>query len=270
MIADVIIFPSIDTISAMIGNTSPKMSKIGSSATARTSTIATTAGSTDIPISTNGGRIFSNSTSAMRMIGCINSVNIGPSCPNTSVISGVSDSVSPEIIGSNAPIASVTAGISPLIASSNVDPSGRNATSTCRPIFSICDCRSPYCISLICSIASTLSNVALPMLARISKTFSPRSSYCVPNKLTAAVFFASGSSKLFSASSTSKNASFAVSPPAAKRANISSAFRPSSAYASALVVDRSLLRMLNSLTASPTLSIENTPSSPAVIRPCTN
>ena len=204
------------------------------------------------------------------MSGCISSVSIGPSLPNTSVISGVSDSVSPEIIGSSAPTASVTAGIRPLIASSNVDPKGKNATSNWRPIPSSCDCRSPYCTSLSCSIASTLSSVEPSMLARISKIPSPRSSYCVPNKLTAAVFFASGSSKLFSASSTSKNASFAVSPPAAKRANISSASMPSSAYASALVVDRSLLRMLNSLTASPTLSIEKTPSSPALTRPCTN
>ena len=66
---------------------------------------------------------------------------------------------------------------------------------------------------------------------------------------------------LLRASTVSKNAASAVSPPAAKAANILSAFRPRLSKASRLVSLPSFALMLNSLTASPTLSMENRPAS---------
>ena len=92
----------------------------------------------------------------------------------------------------------------------------------------------------------------------------------MPNRLTAAVFFAIGSSILFKAFTTSKKASSALSPPAANRFVISSAFIPSAWNASMVVLLPSFALKLNSLTASPTLSMENTPASAPLISPVTN
>ena len=90
---------------------------------------------------------------------------------------------------------------------------------------------------------------------------APKSSYIVPKRLTAAVFFSIGSVILSSALTTSKNAVRAVSPPAANLAAIVSAFIPNISKASVVVSLPSFTRILNSLTASPTLSTENTPAS---------
>ena len=121
--------------------------------------------------------------------------------------------------------------------------------------------KSLYLISLIWESASYTSIVPLSMPERTGSTLASRSSYIVPKRLTAAVFFAIGSSMLSRADNTSKKASLAESPPAANLPIISSAFNPREVKASIVVWLPSLARMLNSLTASPTLSMEKTPAS---------
>lgn len=88
-----------------------------------------------------------------------------------------------------------------------------------------------------------------------------RSSNCEPNSATPISLRLRGSSSLFRASTVSKNAACAVSPPAAKAANILSELRPRPLKASALLSLPSFALMLNSLTASATLSMLNRPAS---------
>ena len=118
--------------------------------------------------------------------------------------------------------------------------------------------------------ASYISSVPPSMPESTGRTVASKSSYWVPNSPTAAAFLARGSSMLSSAFTTSKNAVRAVSPPAANFSDITSAFIPSSSNASAVVSLPSLARILNSLTASPTLSTLNTPASAPSTRLETN
>ena len=112
--------------------------------------------------------------------------------------------------------------------------------------------------------------LASSMLASTGRTVFSKSSYWVPNSATAVWFFSTGSFIASSALTTSKNAFCAVSPPLANACIVVLAFRPSVANALVVDLEPSFARMLNSLTASPTLSIENTPASAPAIRPLTN
>ena len=143
---------------------------------------------------------------------------------------------------------------------------GKKTPSMERFVPSRAESRSLYLIWFIWDRASPTSKALSSIEDRTGRTLASKSSYIVPNRATAAVFFAIGSSMLSNAETTWKKASFALSPPAANFAIVSSAFSPKAVKASMVESLPSLARILNSLTASPTLSMENTPASAPLTR----
>ena len=219
------------------------------------------------------GRVSSIALPSEPTISVPSSMNIGNCSVSTAAISPTAFPID-ELICPKSPFALLISLESvekmSVIAPETSPTVGRKTPSIERFVPSSAELRSSYLISLICDSASYISTVPDSIPARTGRIFDSRSSYIVPNSATAAAFFSMWSSMPSSAFTTSKKASRAESPPAAKRAIISSAFMPSEVKAPIVVSLPSLARMLNSLTASPTLSIENTPASAPPIRPCRN
>ena len=115
-----------------------------------------------------------------------------------------------------------------------------------------------YLTALICPIVSVVLLICPSTSIREVQASAPISSHIVPISPTPAVYCRLSSSQFFSASLIWFIASFALSPPAWNFPTISSAFSPRLVRYSFAVP--SFIRMLNSLKASPILSMLHTPS----------
>ena len=115
-----------------------------------------------------------------------------------------------------------------------------------------------YLTALICPIASVVLLICPSTSIREVQASAPISSHIVPISPTPAVYCRLSSSQFFSASLIWLIASFALSPPAWNFPTISSAFNPRLVRYSFAVP--SFIRILNSLKASPILSMLHTPS----------
>ena len=119
-------------------------------------------------------------------------------------------------------------------------------------------------ICILASVSAVMSALS-EILARASTPFAPRSSHIVPNRFTPAIFCSTGSFIEASAATVSLNACFALSPPIANLRAITWASKPKASKPSVVVLLPSLTRILNSLMASPTLSILQAPFCAPVI-----
>ena len=116
-----------------------------------------------------------------------------------------------------------------------------------------------YFTALICPIASVVLLISPSTLISDVQASAPISSHIVPISPTPAVYCKLSSSQFFSASLIWFIASFALSPPAWNFPTISSALSPRLVRYSFAVP--SFIRILNSLKASPILSMLHTPVS---------
>ena len=130
-----------------------------------------------------------------------------------------------------------------------------------RPSPDIAEPKSSYLTALILESASVVVLISPLRFVNACIPSTPKSSHIVPNKATPAVFCAKGSSIAKRAVVTSSKAFAACSPPAAKAAAVSSAFKPISLNACIVPSDPSLTLIPNSFTASPSLSTEKVPAS---------
>ena len=153
-----------------------------------------------------------------------------------------------------------TSSITSSATGANSSPSGcTTSVWILRPSASIWLLMSLYFWLLISASASFVLLISPCVCNKAVQASSPMSSYIVPMMPTPAVYCTVSSSQFFSASLICCIASFALSPPCWNFATTSSAFSPKLVKYSFAVP--SFIRILNSLKASPSLSIDHVPCS---------
>ena len=159
------------------------------------------------------------------------------------------------------PMTSFTLGITSFPSRKSSFPNGKSDVCSSRNWLFSCVEKELFTCSPALTVAPSTFSSPPSTSARDRMTSFPKSSHIVPNRSTPAMFCEIGSSILLNATSVSRKACDAVSPPAANFPAISSAFSPIRLNPSTVVSEPSTALMLNSFIASPTLSRLNAPFS---------